>query len=331
MHGFLFVRGLFIAAVVYAAMLIQPLQAHLAINAALGLAVALLFVFAETRLRDAAVTHLLGGLIGFGIGLSIASSIQHSLFWADTSDTKVRFVHLLILLILPYVGMVLGARKGEWLEPAKLASLFRDARPAKRYRILDTSVIIDGRIADLVEGGFLEGTIVVPRFVLKELQLVADSGDPIRRARGRRGLEMLSRIQRGTRNEVKIHEIDFPEESGVDAKLVRLTRALSAKLFTNDYNLGKIAELQSVSHINIHELARAMKPAILPGESFNLKIVREGKDKAQGVGYLNDGTMVVVNNAHGFIGQQIDVQVQSLVQTGAGVLVFADVKTPVAA
>jgi len=149
MHGFLFVRGLFVAAVVYAAMLIQPLQAHLAVNAALGLLVALVFVVAETRLRDAAVTHLLGGLIGFGIGLSIAGAIQNSLFWADTSNTKVRFVHLLILLILPYIGMVLGARKGEWLEPAKLASLFRDARPAKRYRILDTSVIIDGRIVDV--------------------------------------------------------------------------------------------------------------------------------------------------------------------------------------
>ena len=197
--------------------------------------------------------------------------------------------------------------------------------------VLDTSVIIDGRIADLIEGNVLEGTIVVPRFVLKELQFIADSSDAIRRARGRRGLETLRRIQRNTRNEVKIHEADFPEETEVDAKLVKLARALGAKLFTNDYNLGKIAELQSVSYVNIHELARAMKPAILPGETFNLKIAREGKDKGQGVGYLNDGTMVVVNNAQHFVGQQIEIQVQSLVQTGAGVLVFADVKTPVAA
>ena len=197
--------------------------------------------------------------------------------------------------------------------------------------VLDTSVIIDGRIADLIEGNVLEGTIVVPRFVLKELQLIADSSDAIRRARGRRGLETLRRIQRNTRNEVKIHEADFPEETEVDAKLVKLARALGAKLFTNDYNLGKIAELQSVPYVNLHELARAMKPAILPGETFNLKIAREGKDKGQGIGYLNDGTMVVVNHAQHFVGQQIEVQVQSLVQTGAGVLVFADVKTPVAA
>ena len=159
----------------------------------------------------------------------------------------------------------------------------------------------------LIEGNFLEGTIVVPRFVLNELHHIADSPDAIRRARGRRGLEMLSRIQRSTRIEVKIHEADFSEESEVDAKLVRLTRALGAKLFTNDYNLGKIAELQSVPFVNIHELARSMKPAILPGETFGLKIVREGRDKGQGVGYLNDGTMVVVYNAHNFIGQQIDV------------------------
>ena len=144
-------------------------------------------------------------------------------------------------------------------------------------------------------------------------------------------METLRRIQRNTRNEVKIHEADFPEETEVDAKLVKLARALGAKLFTNDYNLGKIAELQSVPYVNLHELARAMKPAILPGETFNLKIAREGKDKGQGIGYLNDGTMVVVNNAQHFVGQQIEIQVQSLVQTGAGVLVFADVKTPVAA
>ena len=197
--------------------------------------------------------------------------------------------------------------------------------------MLDTSVIIDGRVADLIEGNFLEGTIVVPRFVLNELRIVADSNDPIRRARGRRGLEILSRIQRNTRNEVKIHEADFPEETEVDAKLVRLSRALGAKLLTNDYNLGKIAELQSVSYVNIHELARAMKPAVLPGEIFSLKIVREGKDKGQGIGYLNDGTMVVVNHAQSFIGHQIEIQVHSLVQTGAGIIVFADVKTPVAA
>jgi uncharacterized protein YacL len=176
----------------------------------------------------------------------------------------------------------------------------------------------------------VEGLIVVPRFVLKELQQIADSNDPIKRARGRRGLDMLNRIQRNLRQEVKIHDGDFPDEPEVDAKLVRLARNLNAKLFTNDYNLGKIAELQSVNYVNLHDLAKSLRVVLLPGELLSLRIVREGKDKGQGVGYLADGTMVVVNNAHSAIGQQVEVQVQSLLQTGAGVIVFADLKQTIA-
>src|SRR6516225_7220065 len=155
----------------------------------------------------------------------------------------------------------------------------------------------------LFEANFIEGLIVVPRFVLKELQQIADSGDPLKRARGRRGLEMLNRIQRNTRNEVKIHDGDFPDEKEVDAKLVRLARNLRAKLYTNDYNLGKIAELQKVNHVNLHELAKSMRTILLPGEVLSLRIAREGKDKGQGVGYLPDGTMVVVNNAQAAVGR----------------------------
>ena len=197
--------------------------------------------------------------------------------------------------------------------------------------MLDTSAIIDGRVVDLIESNFLEGIVVVPRFVLKELQHIADSNDPVKRTRGRRGLDTLSRLQRNPRNEVKIHEADFPEEAEVDAKLVRLARMLEAKLFTTDYNLGKIAELQSVRCINIHQLAASLKTSLVPGETMRLRIVREGKDKGQGVGYLNDGTMVVVNRGHGLIGQEVEVQVVSSLQTGAGVIVFADPLSPVAA
>ena len=168
----------------------------------------------------------------------------------------------------------------------------------------------------------------MPRFVLKELQQIADSSDPIKRARGRRGLEMLNRLQRNSRNEVKIHDGDFPEEQGVDAKLVRLARNLRAKLYTNDYNLGKIAELQSVNYVNLHELAKSLRTVLLPGEVFSLRIAREGKDKGQGIGYLPDGTMVVVNRAQPFIGQQVEAEVQSTLQTGAGIIVFADLKAP---
>ena len=269
---------------------------------------------------------------GLLLGTLIALLIDKSGLF-DFADKPVRWlIRLCIFLGFGYIGMILAMRsnKEDFYLIIPFVRFASQSRP-ESLLVLDTSVIIDGRIADLIEGNVLEGTIVVPRFVLKELQLIADSSDAIRRARGRRGLETLRRIQRNTRNEVKIHEADFPEETEVDAKLVRLARALEAKLFTNDYNLGKIAELQTVQYVNIHELARAMKPAILPGETFNLKIAREGKDKGQGIGYLNDGTMVVVNHAQHFVGQQIEIQVQSLVQTGAGVLVFADVKTPVAA
>jgi len=187
-------------------------------------------------------------------------------------------------------------------------------------------VIIDGRIADLVEANFVEGLLVVPRFVLKELQQIADSADPIKRARGRRGLEMLNRLQRNARNEVKIHDGDFADEKEVDAKLIRLARNLGAKLFTNDYNLAKVAELQNVNCVNLHELAKSMRVILLPGEVMSLRIVREGRDKGQGIGYLPDGTMVVVNHAQNHIGQQVDVQIQSSLQTGAGVIVFADLR-----
>ena len=196
-----------------------------------------------------------------------------------------------------------------------------------RPMLLDTSSIIDGRIADLIEANFIEGIIVVPRFVLKELQQVADSHDAIKRARGRRGLEMLERIQKNQRNEVKIHDGDFPEETGVDAKLVRLSRNLGAKLFTNDHNLGKIAALQNVTCVNLHELARMLKPVMLPGEVLTLKLVREGKDKGQAVAYLPDGTMVVVNNGQAQIGHQVETVVQSVIQTGAGIIVFADLRS----
>jgi uncharacterized protein YacL len=172
----------------------------------------------------------------------------------------------------------------------------------------------------------IEGMVVVPRFVLRELQYIADSNDGIKRARGRRGLDMLNRLQNSKSAEVKIHEGDFVDETEVDSKLVRLAKVLNTKLYTNDYNLGKVAALQSVHCININDIARILKPVILPGEQLSLKVVREGKDKGQGVGYLTDGTMVVVNHAQNLVGQQVDVEVQSLLQTGAGVIIFADIR-----
>jgi uncharacterized protein YacL len=266
------------------------------------------------------------------LGALVAGLVDRSALFADTDDPQRRVIRLGLFLSFSYLGMILAMRSNK--EDFSLIIPYVRFAPQTKSEsllLLDTSVIIDGRIADLIEANFIEGTLVVPRFVLHELQKIADSNDPVIRARGRRGLEMLTRLRQIKRNEVKIHDADFPEEPEVDAKLVRLARVLGAKLYTNDYNLGKVAELQSVPYVNLNELANALKPVILPGEMFTLRVVREGKDKGQGVGYLNDGTMVVINNAHSMIGQQVNVKVLSLLQTGAGVIVFADLRTPAAA
>mgnify|MGYP002629177517 CR=1 FL=1 len=315
-------RGLFVGAVVYAALQIQPFVGQATLNGGIGLAVALVIVFAESRMRDAEVTRLLGGLLGFGVMLLVATTLSGALYWANTGDTKVRFLHSLIIIVLPYLGLVFGARRGEWLEPARLASLFRDARPQKRYKVIDTSAIIDGRIAEVVESGFLEGTLVVPQFVLKELQFVADSSDPLKRNRGRRGLDILHRVQKMSGVEVVISDVDFPQIKEVDMKLIELARTLVGKIVTQDLNLNKVAQVRGVEVLNLNELTQALKPVVLPGEMMSVFIMKEGKEFNQGVAYLDDGTMVVVDNARSRIGRSLDVVVTSVLQTTAGRMIF---------
>ncbi len=264
-----------------------------------------------------------GLLLGFLVALLID---QSGLF--VNAEEKVRWlVRLCLFLSFGYIGMVLAMRSNK--EDFSLIIPYVRFAPQNKpdnLLLLDTSIIIDGRIADLIEIGFIEGLVVVPRFVLLELQQIADSADEIKRARGRRGFEMLNRLQHNTKIEVRIHDGDFPEEKGVDAKLVRLARNLSAKLYTNDFNLAKVASLQGVGCVNLHEVGRLMKAAMIPGETVQIKIVREGRDKGQGIGYLPDGTMVVINNGQAHVGQTVDAQIVSSVQTGAGVLVFAEVR-----
>ncbi len=270
---------------------------------------------------------------GLLLGMVVALLIDNSGLFENVEGKPTRWlIRLCLFLSFSYIGIILAMRSNK--EDFSLIIPYVRFSPRNKpdnLLLIDTSVIIDGRIADLIEAGFVEGIIVLPRFVLKEIQQVADSNDPIKRARGRRGLEVLNRIQRNTRSEVKIHDGDFPDEKEVDTKLIHLARNLNAKLFTNDHNLAKIAELQNISCVNIHEMARTLKPILLPGEALTLRVVREGKDKGQGVGYMPDGTMVVVNNGQPHIGQQVEVQVQSLIQTGAGVIVFADVRPPATA
>lgn len=322
MAWFVLARALFVAAVAYAGAVLHPLPLAPVGNVGFALILAALVVLFESRLGETAVTRVLGALIGCAIGLGIARAIGAGLFWADTGDRRVEFLHSFVLLVLPYLGLVLGAKHGEWLEPARLIGLFRAAGPQRRYKILDTSVIIDGRIADVCETGFIDGTLVVPQFVLKELQLVADSADSLKRNRGRRGLDILQRIQKMSSVEVAISDMDFPDIREVDLKLIELARALQGKIVTNDFNLNKVAQLRGVEVLNVNELANSLKPVVLPGELMKVFILKEGKEYNQGVAYLDDGTMVVVDNARKMISKTIDIVVTSVLQTTAGKMIF---------
>jgi uncharacterized protein YacL len=322
MAWFALARVLFVAAVGYSAHQLQPLGPDTVLNIAFGSVLGLLIVVLEHRLKTTSVTHMIGALLGGAIGLLAAKTIGAALYWANLGNERVVFLHSVILLALPYLGLVLGARRGEWLEPQHLVSLFRAAGPRKRYKVLDTSVIIDGRIADICETGFMDGTIVIPQFVLKELQMVADSSDSMKRNRGRRGLDILQKIQKMSGVDVTISDMDFAEVREVDLKLIELARALQGKIVTNDFNLNKVAQLRGVEVLNINELANSLKPVVLPGEIMKVFILKEGKEYNQGVAYLDDGTMVVVDNARKMIGKTIDVVVTSVLQTTAGKMIF---------
>jgi uncharacterized protein YacL len=322
MAWFVLARVLFVAAVAYSAALIHPLPFGLSANIVFALILAAAVVALESRLRETSVTNVLGALIGGTIGLLIARSIGLGLFWADSGDRRVAFLHSFVLIVLPYLGLVLGGKHGEWLEPARLVGLFRTAGPARRYKILDTSVIIDGRIADVCETGFIDGTLVIPQFVLKELQLVADSADSLKRNRGRRGLDILQKIQKMSGVEVIVSDLDFPDVREVDLKLIELARSLQGKIVTNDFNLNKVAQLRGVEVLNVNELANSLKPVVLPGEIMKVFILKEGKEYNQGVAYLDDGTMVVVDNARKMISKTIDIVVTSVLQTTAGKMIF---------
>jgi len=322
MPWFALARVVVVGAVAYSGAALQPLPFGIVVNTVFAVVLAALVVLFETRLRETQVTRLLGGLIGFITGIAIARAIEAGFFWLNAANQVVEFFNSFLLIVLPYLGLMLGVKHGEWLEPARLISLFRGAGPERRYKILDTSVIIDGRIADVCDTGFMDGTIVIPQFVLKELQLVADSGDSLKRNRGRRGLDILQRIQKMSGVEVMISDVDFPDVREVDLKLIELARTLQGKIVTNDFNLNKVAQLRGVSVLNVNELANSLKPVVLPGEQMKVFILKEGKEYNQGVAYLDDGTMVVVDNARRMISKTIDIVVTSVLQTTAGKMIF---------
>jgi uncharacterized protein YacL len=286
----------------------------------------------ETQLRQAegamdrlTPAEIAGGAVGLIVGLLVAFLIKSILFeFISDFGRAGTYVAIVLYLIVAIFAAYLGARIGAKIRivpvPRNLAGRALDAGAPK---VVDTSTIVDGRIVEIVEAGFLEGELIVPRFVLRELQAISDSVDPLKRTRGRRGFDVLSRLQELA--VVAISERDFPDMApgNVDARLVRLAQELTAKLVTNDYNLNRIAQVEGVAVLNVNELANAVKPVVLPGEELHVAVIREGKEFHQGVGYLEDGTMIVVEHGRRLIGEETDVIVTSVLQTVAGRMIFA--------
>ena len=320
----LIIRVFFVVLLSAAAWFLHPFDLPVPYDAAAGLGFGLAIVLFEIQVRKTTLKRLIGAAFGSLLGIIGAYLISLVLGLAfPGGSTTLSFLEILLLLWMAYVGLMVGASKGEMLNLGALGGLFGGEQVSSQsFKILDTSVIIDGRIADIVETGFLDGTLVIPQFVLRELQLVADSADSLKRNRGRRGLDVLQRIQKMTQLNVQILEDDFPTVPEVDMKLIELAKVYNCKIVTNDFNLNKVAQLHGVQVLNINELANALKPIVLPGEIMRVFILKEGKEYNQGVAYLDDGTMVVVDNAKKMISRTIDISVTSVLQTTAGKMIF---------
>ena len=294
-----------------------------AIGAAVATVIGGLLCISDRYLRTVPLWTYLYGLAGLIVGLFAGALGNYVVGKLPIQDPRVaQVLSLLVYIVCAYFGLILGLWKGPEYRAGDEGELEFGMGKTSSPKILDTSVIIDGRIADICETGFLEGPLIVPQFVLKELQHIAGSPDSIKRNRGRRGLDILQRIQKNVDMTVRIVDHDFPKIREVDAKLVALGKVLKGKVLTNDFNLNKVAELQGVPVLNVNQLANAVKPVVLPGEVMNVYIMKEGKEYGQGVAYLDDGTMVVVDNARRHVGKNIDVAVTSVLQTTAGRMIF---------
>ena len=317
------VRVLFILIVAVSCYVIQPFGLTPLSDAGLGFLIGIAVIAFEWRLRLVSLKRLIGAAIGSILGIVGAYLFALVIRSAVPVGHTQSFLQLMVMLLMAYVGLIVGANKGDLLNLNALGGIFGGEKQSKKsYKILDTSVIIDGRIADIAETGFLDGVIVIPQFVLRELQLVADSADSLKRNRGRRGLDVLQRLQKVASLNIQIVEDDFPAVREVDLKLIELAKLYEGKIITNDFNLNKVAQLQGVEVLNINELANSLKPIVLPGEAMRVFILKEGKEYNQGVAYLDDGTMVVVDNARKMIGKTIDISVTSVLQTTAGKMIF---------
>ena len=292
------------------------------LGALIGLIVAVGIIIFEFAMRGVSVRGLSSAVFGLIFGLIMAKLVSDTISLVKLDQTVLYSLKVVLTLIFCYLGMIVAIRGKDEFNIIVPYVKFSRQDQRDEMVILDTSVIIDGRIADICSVKFLDGKFIVPRFVLKELQAIADSSDSLKRARGRRGMDILGKLQKNPNIDVKIHNEDFQDIKEVDAKIVKLAKVLSAKIFTNDYNLNKIAEIQGVRVLNVNELANALRPVVLPGENMEIRLVKEGKEYNQAVGYLEDGTMVVVDNGRRLIGQNVRMVVGSVLQTAAGRMIF---------
>jgi len=295
------------------------------VGALTGFIFALLALSIEKIIKKAPLKVIFGGTFGLFFGLVIAQLLGYAFSGLQNSAIRIS-ISVILSCVFGYIGLVLGGKKVEEFKWPGWGFFAKGSHKKDGGKLLDTSVIIDGRVADICETDFLEGPLVIPQFVLQELQHIADSADNLKRARGRRGLDILNRMQKGDTVEVKVVDEDYPDIKEVDAKLIALAREMNAKIITNDFNLNKVAQLQGVPVLNINQLANALKPMVLPGEVLHLQIMREGKEQGQGVAYLDDGTMVVVENASTHLGQEVEASVTSILQTTAGRMIFTTLK-----
>jgi uncharacterized protein YacL len=317
------VRLILLVILVSASYYLQPFGLTRELDALLGLGLGVAILIFEARVSQASLKRLIGAAIGSILGIIGAYLMSLVLSQSIFERNTVSFLQIFVMLVMTYIGLVVGAAKGDMLNLSALGGLFGAEKQSKKtHKVLDTSVIIDGRIADICAAGFLDGVLVIPQFVLRELQQVADSPDSLKRNRGRRGLDILQKIQKMTTVAVQIVDDDFPQVRDVDMKLIELAKSYEGKIVTNDFNLNKIAQLQGIEVLNINELANALKPIVLPGEIMRVFILKEGKEYNQGVAYLDDGTMVVVDNARKMISKTIDISVTSVLQTTAGKMIF---------
>lgn len=317
------IRLLIPAFLISAGAILKPIADDPWISAGAGALIALCIIVFELRIRRATLKTLIGAAVGSILGILGAFLIGSLISRQEAIEPEDKtFLTLALTFFMAYVGLMVGAAKGDYLDLSALGGIFSDKVARRDMKILDTSVIIDGRIADVAETGFLTGSLIIPQFILRELQQVADSPDSSKRQRGRRGLDMLNRLQNNSSLDIQIVETDFPSVREVDLKLIELGKQLDAVIVTNDFNLNKVSQLRGVSVLNINELANALKPVVLPGEAMRVFILKEGKEYNQGVAYLDDGTMVVVDNARRLIGKNADIAVTSVLQTTAGKMIF---------